>query len=246
MNILSIVFTFFLSLALPIQIIFSAGIIFFLYLLIFKRNIAIKWGKLALGFSKNDKRKDCFDCIKMLNVLQEQYRTKHRTLIDCILQKQMNNFELESELITSKLCTMFREAQLKNAATDNNSITKRSDDYKIFRYMLKIAMEDVRSAWRRASKENGYSHMLNLEFINYKQDQSTKLLSIIKDFIINDYPTNITPNLDEFSKFDFSWIIEKFKLLYDNCKEIVINIEKEIQNLDAEFDKEIKELIISK
>lgn len=208
--------------------------------------LAYRNGSLSLGFKRKRSCGDCFMFIRNKIVQNEREIEKKESKI---LKDQMNFsaqklIELQKLIMTWYSDKMRAKRDPSKPNTEDESIQYRMF-YGIIRDAVTIGM--AKDEFRRAFKENGFSSMGDKEFSDYIRDEIDTIINLIGQHITNMYPnaTQMIVPLDEISnlnplKLKINDIIFE---IFIKAKEIFIQTQSEIKELENDCNKELQEFI---
>jgi hypothetical protein len=109
----------------------------------------------------------------------------------------------------------------------------------------------IKNEIRRSFKENGFDILSGNDFVQYVKNQSKTMMSILRNHIINLYPTSKKlkipmDDLLEFIRKKESEIEDIFFEIYSEAKKIKKNDEDKLKEIDEKFEKEIEKFINNK
>jgi len=197
-----------------------------------------------LNNMKQRKRR-CIDCVGIIMSKREkmeielsEYTKKQAIIENSLLKKQMNFAEQK----LSEIETMFLDfynSKIFNSVADNKTQTTQ---YRMFWGLIRDALYiRMKDEIRRSFKENGFYHKSGSEFQIYVREQHKNIFGILKQHVINLYPSNIEDlvvNMNEIVKFIVS---KKDRLediafeIYTSAKEIKKKIEEDIKELEYKY-----------
>lgn len=243
---MSTFFSFFLSLSLGLQLtfigLFFLVIFFTIYILIAKRNVIVQFGHLIFKFGKKKYNRSCTDCVKIFSGISDKWRSKRRNIIESVLKEQMTYAEIVLDLIVLTYYRSFRQLQIDLQP----NLNKRANDYLVYKNVLKVSFMEIKDEIRRSIKENGFCSMNPDDFEDYKSKMANKLFNIHTDYIIDNYPDELIPDVQHVTEIEDRVIINKIKDIYDRAKEIALDKKEEIIKMDTEYDAEMDSYIYGK
>ena len=163
---------------------------------------------------KNRNGRKCGDCILILFGMSEKYHTDSQEIKTNILRCQMSYFEQKIQEITLWLVQSFQDdlAILGNGKSPSLKVSQFSS----YQEALKNSMSAVKNEIRKAFKENGFSHMSEVDFENYVKSKLNTLISISQTYLSTYYAQTdetIVTLKYRYDKLDH-------KRLYDVCFDI--------------------------
>jgi hypothetical protein len=197
--------------------------------------------------SKFNKKRSCGDCILLIFGISEKYKKDIDRIDRKILEKQMNYVEQKIETITLDLLRTYKEDQMLIVDEKSNYSTEIVDrDYINYKEALANAIDLAKKEIRRSFKENGFHTKDGKEFADYVKEKAVDLLAIARRYMMSSYCKNAFVPLEyRFKRFDERKFEDLVFDVYIKAKEIKVDSENRITELENEFkiemDKFVKE-----
>lgn len=223
-------------------------IILFLIIIMFlvvSGNLVIDFRKRKFSFGKSNKR-SCRDCLTLLLSKRIQYETLYNTKSNKILKDQMNYVEHKLQIIKYLCLDMYRN----NIKYYNNLHDPDEEKKEIILYqeLISNTLMEVKDFIRQTFKENGFDKFDRADFKEYIRDKNTIITSLIREYLSRYYPNTMMIPLDEKFKIIEIEVTPKVKKIvediYINAKEVKIQIEKELEELQKDFISQIDQVVI--
>ena len=197
--------------------------------------VILVWKPIKKWFKKTfHKKRSCVDCLLIVFGISEQYRTAEDSINRSLLGRKMSGVEQKIELINLELLKKYKEYQAKivNEKTDN-SYSNMVKEYWGYKHALRDALDLLKKYIKRTIIENGFHKLSEKEFSMYVKEKVNELISVYEQFIMNDYPRDcIVPVNYLFDMFDRDWFEDIAFSFYMNAKEIQLDAEKQIKELE--------------
>lgn len=218
-------------------------LVIFLLILIFEKNIKVFLNYVCQKMFSQ--RRSCSDCILIIFGISAKYKTEIEILEKNILKEQMNYVEQKIETLFLDLIRTYKEDQLKKLKEQSNySLDLVDKEYIIYQEVLSNSIEVAKREVRRSFKENGFHIKSGKEFADYVKGKTKDVLAIARKHMINKYPKNALILIEErFSSFDEKDFEDLMFDVYIKAKEIRIETENKIKELEIKFKEEIDRLI---
>ncbi|MEM4261313.1 MAG: hypothetical protein QXG00_08770 [Candidatus Woesearchaeota archaeon] len=209
-------------------------LIFVLLILIFER--LIKQGIISLFKKLFVKKRSCGDCILIIFGISEKYRSQEDNITRNLLNKKMVYVEQKIEMMVLELLKKYKDYQSVNLG-DNNL---KEIEYWGYKHSIINAFDLIKREIKRTFLENGF-HILNgKDFSNYVKEKTQELISIFENFMMTDYPKNAIVSFDYLSNdFDKGWFEDIIFDIYIKTKEVQLNAENKIKELEQNLKNDI-------
>lgn len=241
-----------------------------LVLVALKGKVLIKWGKQQIGIGGNSEDKDkksnssvippighppettmvnpvkrsCGDCILILMGEREKYELNMRMMSNKTLKNQMNYAEQRLLDIQNILDKCF------DARYD--SIEKPGSyevQYKLYYGLVSTALIKIKDEIRRSFKENGFFELSDKDFTEYVRGKLRSLIQMLNRNLKTVYPSTkdgLTISIEDILAGIEIHMQELNDIMFDvyvRGKEIVIETENEIKDLENRFSKWVDNFI---
>jgi len=192
------------------------------------------------------KGRRCGDCILIIFGISEKYKLNIDTLRRKILENQMTYVEQKIEMLILELLRTYQEDQQiiakEKAGYPSEEMLER--DYINYKESIGNAIELAKKEIRRSFKENGFDGISGKEFATYVKEKAVDLLAIARRYMMNTYYKNAFVSLEyRFKTFDERQFEDIVFEVYIKAKEIRLNTEAKIKELEEKFKEEIDNLI---
>lgn len=235
------IFAFLLSIPWPASISLLALIVIILALLKLDKLI------LLLNIKNNNnstKNQNFGDIILSFSVKREKYEFKKRLIESSILKEQMNFAEQKLSVIKFLLLESFRKKLIDVDLENQLNMVEDNKQFAIYRETLGNALVLMKDEIRRSMKENGFSKMNQNEFNEYINNQHKTILTISKNYILINYPfIGMNVKMDEFKGIEQDSITNLIYEIYERAREIKLDIDERLNELNKEFNEEIDKFI---
>lgn len=243
-----------LNLPLPIFVTLAVLLIIAVVIIALRGRISAKFGNKVINIGGRDEpeiapsptviikqKRSCGDCILLLMGEREKFEFKIRKETDKIMKTQMTF--VEQKLIEIQILL------LDNIAT---KISKDSIDesvqYKLIYGLLRDALHNIKDEIRRSFKDNGFWELDASDFSIYLRDRAQILSSMLIQYIRNIYPDRRgileMPKIIKIIEEKSSILSDLIHDLYMYSREVKIETDKKIKNIEEEFVKWIDNFIV--
>jgi len=205
------------------------------------------WGsklfKFVLGKDKSKKR-TCTDCIRVILGKTAKFQTRRDILQNNVLKNQMTYAEIKLKEFELYLIQDYK-SQLYQRRTPTSNLCIEHKEFLLYQETLLNACETIKSEIRRSFKENGFHELTGTEYSSYVKSKAEALISIGRQYIMSRYPFEgmIIPLDDRFEMLDKASVSDYTNSIYGRAKEIRLDADREIAELDSKYEKEITEFI---
>jgi hypothetical protein len=190
-------------------------------------------------------KRSCGDCILLIFGTSERYKVQMETLRRNILMNQMTYVEQKIESLTLELLRTYKEDQVLIVNEKSvYSIEIVDRDYINYKEALSNAIDLSKKEIRRSFKENGFHTKEGKDFADYVKEKAVDLLSIARKYMMNAYyRDSFVPLEYRFKKFDERKFEDLVFEVYIKAKEVVIDTENKVKELENKFKIEIDNLV---
>lgn len=206
-------------------------------------NAIIKWGKKSIGLGHGGH--NCSRCRQLVMTKSLKYKTDRELVRQSVLRDQMNYAELKMHEAFLGLCRSYRELLLnfRQPEAEVNVILEQKE-YLIYQEALGNSMILIKNELRRSFKENGFCEMSPIEYTHYCKEKTKALVTIGREYLMGRYPYDnmIIPIQYRFDQLDIDKMETMVFNIFDRAKEIQLDSQNKLDELDRKFDKEIEEL----
>lgn len=240
------------------------GLIFFI-LILFAILLAFSAPiRTYIGKSLNKlfrKHRSCNDCVSIVSSKAKQTDLKLKNILQKIeyvnkttLKKQMNFSEVKLDELENKFIDFYND-RLATSSIKSQDTIGETVQYRMFWGLLKEVVQiRVKDEIRRCCKENGFNELSGQLFSNYVKDKNKQVVNMIRQHIINFYPShnmNITmhelllhietiePKIEDLM-FD---IFNEVKKIHNNDIEEIKQLNESYKEQLDQFDQEVNALI---
>lgn len=206
-------------------------------------NAILSWGKRSIGIGKPSR--SCRRCRQLIVTKTYKYRSDRELILQSILRDQMNYAEMKTHEIFLSLCRSYRQTLVDFRKPDKQINTNEEHkEYLIYQESLNGALFLIKNELRRSFKENGFCDMGPTEYTQYCKDKTRALITIGREHIMSRYPYEnmIIPLQYRFDQLDIDWIETAVFNLMDRAKEIYIDAQEKLENLDKEYDQSMDKI----
>lgn len=208
-------------------------------------NFVFKGGLTQISLGRiRMKGRSCGDCVLILMGKRELLDSKKEFIQRNILKDQMNYVEQKLIEVQTYLTNSYRE-DIRAARNSNLNLSEEYKQYRLYCSTLQCALEVVKDEIRRSLKENGFYELSGTDFSNYVKDKAQALVSLGKNYIVNQYPYEgmIVSIEDRLSKLDnyIPKIEDMCFNVFQNAKDILRNSKALLSKADSDFAREIDE-----
>ena len=208
-------------------------------------NMVVQWGKTKLGIggaANLKKNRTCGDCILILFGKGKKHEVDVNQVEKGILKDQMN-FAEQKLLETDVEITRAYRKELYHE-TDND-VEEKNKQFILFKENLKNALAAIKDELRRSFKENGFHDLRGTDYSLYVKNQAQTLASIGKQYVSNHYPpSRMLIELDEkIDQLDNAKTEDMAFEIYNRAKEIRLEADLKIGNLNNQFKEEIDQYV---
>lgn len=219
------------------------GMIIILLIAIFG-NAVVKFGKKSIKLGKTDSN-NCSRCRQIVLIKTLKYKTDREMLQQSILRDQMNYAEQKIHEAFLGLCRSFRETLVSFRKPEKKIDTVlEQKEYIIYQESLGNALNLIQNELRRSFKENGFCEMGPVEYTQYCKEKTKALVTIGREYLMGRYlfENMIIPIHYRFEQLNVENIETMAFSIFDRAKEVSIDVNAKIKQLDIIFDAEMKEL----
>ena len=182
-------------------------------------------------FEKLIHRRSCGDCVLLIFGISEEYRSQEDYINRNLLNKKMLYAEQKIELVILNLLKQYKVFQKNNP---------NEKEYWGYKHSITNALDLVKREIRRTFLENGFHTISGKEFSDYVKEKTKSLISTIENFIMNDYPKDMTVQIETlFSSFDKNWFEDIIFEIYINSKSIQVEADNNIDELEKQLKEDI-------
>lgn len=221
--------------------------IIFVILVIFSisGNLVIDLSKKKLSIGKNNKI-SCKDCLNLLLARRIQYETIFYTTTNKILRDQMNFAEHKLHIVKNLLVEMYR----RNIKQYNNlhNIEEEKKEVILYKELISSGLRDVKDEIRRSYKDNGFHNLDSRSLDDYIKDRYDYIDSLFKSYLSYNYPNTMMIPLDEKLRIAEVEVVPEFKEIikeiYVNAKDVRVNIEKQLEDLQKQFIDQLDKVVL--
>jgi len=189
---------------------------------------------------KNKATRTCGDCILILFGMSEKYHTESTEIKTNILRCQMSYFEQKIQELSLWLVQSFQE-DLATLGNGKSPFLKMSQ-FANYQEALKNSLSAVKNEIRKAFKENGFTHMADIEFDNYVNSKVKTLVSISQTYLSTYYPQTdetIVTLKYRYDKLDFNRLRDMAFDIFEKAKAIELDAVEKSKQLKQTFKTDI-------
>jgi len=215
------------------------------FILLNKKDAILEFGKTKVKFGRT--RRSCYDCIMMVTGIISKYRTNRDRLSESTIRNQMCFAEQKIQeahgLLTRTFWEMLETKKKLKPELDNVLVQK---DFVIYEEVLARALNGcVKDELKRSFKENGFHDIGGMEFSIFVKSKTKSVIAMGRDYLRTRYPFNgmIIPIQERFDALDVGAIEDMMFEIYIKAKEIKLETDAEIKELDKLMASELDELI---
>lgn len=240
------------------------GLIFFIFilfslLLAFSTPVREYVGKTLNKIFK--KKRSCIDCVSIVSSKAKQTDLRLKNILQKIeyvnkttLKKEMNFVEVKLDELENRFIDFYND-RLASSAIKSQDTLGETVQYRMFWGLMKEVIHiRVKDELRRCCKENGFNALGGMLFSSYVKDKTKQVINMIRQHIINFYPSHnmivtmqelllhietIDPKIEDLM---FEVFNEAKKIHNDDIAETK-QLNENYENYLVQFDNEVNELI---
>lgn len=200
--------------------------------------------KIGIGKDKNNKKRSCVDCIRIILGKTAKFQVKRDILQSNILKNQMTFAEIKLKEFELFLIQDYK-SQLVKKRTESTNLQDEHKQFLIYQEALMNSFDLIKSEIRRSFKENGFHQLSGNDYASYVKAKAESLVSIGRQYLLSRYPfEGMTISLEErFASLDKSRACDHVFDIYNRAKEIRKEADNDISELDSRYEKEINDFI---
>jgi hypothetical protein len=189
---------------------------------------------------KSEKGRKCGDCVLILFGMSEKYHSESLEIKTSILRCQMSYYEQKIQEIYLWLTQSFQE-DIRILGVGKPSTVKITQ-FANYQEALKNSLSCVKNEVRKAFKENGFSHMSEVDFEDYVKSKVKTLISIAQMYLSTYYTQTdetIVSLKYRYDKLDVKRIYETFLDIFGRAKSIELEAAEKTKLLKSTFGTDI-------
>lgn len=210
---------------------------------------AIGWGKTKIGLGgsrskiKYKQKRDCMDCVTILRGKAAKINRKIHSIENKILKDKMNQAEQKIATFQRIVFTKYSKAVRDKGI---GSEDRQSKECNLYHARMAMALAIVKDELRRSFKENGFHELSETELNVYIRGQVEMIINIYQEYMVANYPRQMLVTMEEAQEVIHDLTAEikdLFEELYRKAKEIEVDYNQDILELEQTYEHEVDEFV---